>query len=46
VEYRGTPAISAFAAEALAIPHSANEHQESGLVAHDGDVPLAGRGVF
>src|SRR5262249_2500019 len=22
--------------------HSANEHQESGLVAHDGDVPLQG----
>src|SRR5215831_12471934 len=26
--------------------HSANEHKESRLVAHDGDVPLAGRGVL
>src|SRR5262245_12960780 len=26
--------------------HSPNEHQESWLLAHDGDVPLAGRGVL
>ena len=27
-------------------PHSTNEHQKSGLIADDGDVPLAGRGVL
>ena len=26
--------------------HSANEHEESRLVAHDGDVSLAGRGCY
>jgi hypothetical protein len=26
--------------------HSPNEHKESRLVAYNGDVPLAGRGVF
>src|SRR5262245_45095357 len=31
---------------ALVIGHSPNEHEESGLVAHDGDVSLAGRGVL